>query len=84
MTASPHILPFAPAAPTPAERERLLRAAIERANELRDESIHEFWRAAEHRLADAADQAGRAARRLAARLRQHAKQHGQVAPVSRR
>lgn len=58
---------------TPAERERLRRAAITRANELRDETINEFWRGTERRLADAAAHAGRAARRLAARLRQHAR-----------
>lgn len=67
------IRPDATAACTPAERELLRRAAIERAHVLRDETIHGFWRAAERRLAEAADPVRRAARRLVARLRQHAR-----------
>ena len=59
---------------TPAERERLRDQAIARAHQLRAEAISEFWHGADGWFGDAIGQARRSADRLAARLRQHAKQ----------
>ncbi|HEY6511339.1 MAG TPA: hypothetical protein VI032_05140 [Burkholderiaceae bacterium] len=58
---------------TLAERDALRRLAMTRAHELRAEAIAEFWSDAGRWWHAAADQSRRAADRLAARLRQHAK-----------
>jgi len=59
-------------------RERLRAQAIARAPALRREAIEQFWGGAGVLWGEAADLAQRAADRLAARLRQHAKRraHG--------
>jgi len=59
---------------TPTAYARLRDRAIERAHVLRDEAIAELWGGAGALWGDAVDQARRAADRLAARLRQHARQ----------
>jgi hypothetical protein len=64
---------------TQAERDRLRDDALERAHELRSEAIADFWRGTDQWMAEAVDQTRRAADRLAARLRQHAKQRGSAA-----
>ena len=58
---------------TQAERDRLRDAAMERAPALRNAARAEFWHGADAWLAGAIDSGERAANRLAARLRQHAK-----------
>jgi hypothetical protein len=58
---------------TLAERDALRRQAMARAHELRAEGIAEFWVDAGRWWNGAVDQSRRAADRLAARLRQHAK-----------
>jgi hypothetical protein len=59
---------------TQAERDRVRDAALDQAAALRRAAIADFWRGADALLLDAIDHARRAADRLAARLRQHAKQ----------
>jgi len=59
---------------TQAERDRLRDRAIAQAGDLRARAITDFWRDAEAWISDAAAQSRRSADRLAARLRQHAKQ----------
>ena len=56
-----------------AERDALRDQAIERAHALRAEAIADFWRGSGAWIVDAIDHTRRAADRLAARLRQHAK-----------
>jgi hypothetical protein len=58
---------------TPAQRDRLHDEAKDRAHALRAEAIAELWGGAGALWGDAVDQTRRAADRLAARLRQHAK-----------
>jgi len=58
---------------TLAERDVLRVRAMARAHALRAEAIADFWRGTDAWLADAVDHTRRAADRLAARLRQHAK-----------
>lgn len=58
---------------TQAERDRLRDAAMERAPALRSAAMAEFWHDADAWMAGAIDSGQRAANRLAARLRQHAK-----------
>lgn len=57
-------------------RNRLRDHALQHAKELRSRAIARFWVDADGWIRDAADRAQRAADRLAARLRQHAKQRG--------
>jgi hypothetical protein len=57
----------------PTEISRLHDAARARAEALRREAIDDFWRGANAVLSTAFTDANRAAARLAARLRQHAK-----------
>lgn len=59
---------------TPAQYSRLHDEARERAHALRAQAIAEFWDGAGALWGGALDQTRRAADRLAARLRQHAKQ----------
>lgn len=66
---------------TMTERDRLRRQAIEQAHELRAEAIAELWRGTDAWLGEAVDHARRAAERLAARLRQHAKRRAAAAPI---
>ena len=61
---------------TQAERDRMRDAALDEAHALRRAAITEFWRGADALVGDAVDLGRRAANRLAARLRQHAKQRG--------
>lgn len=63
---------------TQADRDRLRDAALAEVHALRRAAIADFWRGADALVADAADHALRAANRLAARLRQHAKQRAAV------
>jgi len=58
---------------TQADRDRLRETAMERAQALRTAAIAEFWHDADTWLAGTIDSGQRAANRLAARLRQHAK-----------
>jgi hypothetical protein len=58
---------------TDAERDRVRDAAMERAPALRRAAMAEFWHDADAWWAGAIDSGQRAANRLAARLRQHAK-----------
>ena len=55
-------------------RNRLRDQARQRAEELRAQAIASFWIDADAWIRDAAHRTQRAANRLAARLRQHAKQ----------
>ena len=59
---------------TQAERDRVRDAAYDAARALRSAAIAEFWHGADALMVDAVDHGRRAADRLAARLRQHAKQ----------
>lgn len=59
---------------TQAERDRVRDAAIDVAHALRSAAIAEFWDRADALLLDAVDHGRRAVDRLAARLRQHARQ----------
>jgi hypothetical protein len=63
----------------PKELSKLHDLARRRAQELRRESIGDFWRGANAVLASTADAAGRSAQRLAQSLIRHAR--GRVAPV---
>ena len=65
------------------ERNRLHDQALERAQRLRIEAMDEFIREASAWVGDAASRARRAANRLAARLRQHAKQRAGAARPAR-
>ena len=82
-----HLSPTATHAPvwppaTQAERDRLRDAAIDRAHALRSAAVADFWRGADALMADAVDHGRRAADRLAARLRQHAKRRDASPVVS--
>jgi hypothetical protein len=59
---------------TQAERDRVRDAAVDVAHALRSAAIAEFWHGADGLVLDAVDHGRRAADRLAARLRQHARQ----------
>jgi hypothetical protein len=59
---------------TQAERDRMRDAAVDVAHALRSAAIAEFWHGADALVLDAVDHGRRAADRLAARLRQHARQ----------
>jgi hypothetical protein len=69
---STHVPVWPPA--TQAERDRMRDAAYDAALALRSAAIAEFWHGADALMSDAVDHGRRAANRLAARLRQHAKQ----------
>ena len=58
---------------TPEQYDRVHDEALERAAALRDEAIATFWHDADMLRDGALERARRAADRLAARLRQHAK-----------
>ena len=82
-----HLHPTSARAPvwppaTQAERDRIRDSAINQAHALRRIAITEFWREADALVADAVDHGRRAANRLAARLRQHAKRRGLPAAAS--
>jgi F0F1-type ATP synthase membrane subunit b/b' len=64
---------------TRAGRDRLRDQAIEQAHALRTQAIAEFWRGTDVWLSQAVSSTRRAADRLAARLRQHAKQRARAA-----
>jgi hypothetical protein len=66
---------------TQAERDRVRDAAYDAAPALRSAAIAGFWHGADALMSDAVDHARRAADRLAARLRQHAKQR-RAAPAA--
>lgn len=74
-------LPVWPPA-TQAERDRLRDAALAEVHALRRAAISDLWRGTDALVADAADRALRAANRLAARLRQHARQRATVSAGS--
>ena len=62
------------------ERNLMLDRAKAEAHRLRAEAINEFFAGADAFVRDAAHRAARAANRLAARLRQHAKQRAAANP----
>jgi len=68
---STHAAVWPPA--TQAERDRVRDTAVEVAHALRVAAIAGFWHGADALVSEAADHGRRAADRLAARLRQHAK-----------
>ena len=72
-TPNPTRAPVWPPA-TQAERDRMRDAAYDAAHALRNAAIAEFWHGADALVLDAVDHGRRAADRLAARLRQHARQ----------
>ena len=59
---------------TQAERDRVRDTAVDVAHALRSAAIAEFWHRADALVLDAVDHGRRATDRLAARLRQHARQ----------
>lgn len=65
-----------------AVRAQLRDLARQRAAELRREAIGAFWRHADQWWVDAADHGRRAAARLAARLRHHARQRASARAAS--
>ena len=66
---------------TLAERDRLRSQAREQALALRQQAIDEFWRGTDAWLSGVVTRGRRSADRLAARLRQHAKQRARGSRV---